>query len=121
METIQLGGRAVVGFGVGDAAPMTVQEAAKVSQGWGLPAFKGAAITFLGTYLGGVIGNLSAGDRYRDRPEVVAGLTALGLLGGAVVSGGIAGVVTARYGRRQDQAAAVLAQAQAATQPSSGT
>lgn len=121
MEAIRMGGRAVAGFGVGDSSPMTIQDAATVSQGWGLPAFEGAAITFLGAYIGGVVGNLSAGDRYLDRPEVVAGLTALGLLGGAVVGGGVAGIVAARRGRRQDQAAAVLAQAQAQQSPGAGT
>ena len=109
METIQFGGRAIAGFGVGDAAPtMTTQEAEKISQGWGPPALIGAAITLVGTYVGGVIGNLSAGDRYDH--ETVVGLTALGMFGGAVVSAGVGSVVAARFGRRQEQAAAALAQ-----------
>lgn len=110
-EKIQFGRRAVVGFGVG-VPPQTIQEAATVSQGWGVPALMGAAVTLVSTYVGGVIGNLSAGDRHEYDPETVAGMTVLGMIGGAVVGGGVSSVVAARYGRRQDQAATMLAQTQ---------
>lgn len=121
MESIRFGGRSTDGFGVGEvAAPMTVQEAARVSQGWGLPAFYGAMGAIGGGYIGFagtamVVGKKSE-DEYWDEQAALA-WSLLGGAAGVIIGACAGGAFAARYGRRQEQAANVLAQAQYALQP----
>ena len=117
MDTIRLGGRAVTGFGLGDAAPppMTVQDAAKVSQGWVFPAMIGAGSTIGGLLVGAVIGH-EAGRYASDDWQSEATLGG-GMLAGLVVGGALGSSIAAGYGRKQQRAAAVLAQAQATQVP----
>ena len=117
MDTIRLGGRAVTGFGLGDATPppLTVQDAAKVSQGWGLPFLIGGGFTLGGMLVGAVVGH-EVGRYASDRAESDAWVGG-GMMVGIVAGGALAGVVSAGYGRKQQRAAAVIAQAQATQVP----
>ena len=111
METIRFGGRSVAGFGVGDAAaPMTVADAARVSQGSWFPALAGAFSGVAGATAGFTAMAIVAGATHQTEDDAL-GLSVLGLLGGGVVGAGIGGALAAQFGRRQDRAAAVIAQA----------
>ena len=121
METIRLGGRAVTGFGLGDAAPppMTVQDAAKVSQGWVWPALIGGGFALGGLVVGAYAGH-EAGRYTRGEAQSEAWLGG-GMLAGLAAGGALGGAVAAGYGHKQQRAASVLAQAQLVPQlPPSG-
>lgn len=117
MDTIRLGGRAVTGFGLGEAAPppMTVQDAAKVSQGWTLPALIGAGTTIGGLLIGAVVG--AEFGRYASDEAQSEARMGGGMIVGLVAGGALGSSIAAGYGRKQQRAAAVLAQAQATQVP----
>ena len=113
METIRFGGRTVAGFGLGDAAPtMTAQQAARVSQGWWLPFWAGAAGVVVGGIAGGFTGGLAYAattprmSRHEQEAESAIGT---GALAGSLVGAGVGAVIAAGFGRRQERASAVLA------------
>lgn len=112
METIRFGGRSVAGFGVGDAAPMTATEAASVSQGSLVPVLYGAFGAAGGGVVGLALGSLVLVEMVKDKvpEETLGGVLALSTVAGVAIGAGVGAVAAAKYGRRQDRAAAVLAQ-----------
>lgn len=113
METVQIGGRTVAGFGVGDSgATMTPATAAKVSQGSWVPATYGVLGAVGGGAVGLALGSLVLIELVKGKvpEESLGGMLALSTMAGVAIGAGVGGAAAGRYGRRQDQAAALLAQ-----------